>query len=242
MDQNLFAGLDRDLYTVREERSHEIFSKIYRATVKRVFSVAKFFAPRHNFFSMSTRSDYVQQAYLGVWSKLPSYNWVCRVCDLKFTTSWGFEIHGCQESKPKHRISEYANFVLWRAMKHYQRFHISSCRDERMCVGNNDFGFPNGWGQRDSYKYEYPYSSPPDVSDLLERKSALETVRDLVCLEADPVVKFFVEGCLDQQTTSEIYDTGLDVGLWADRRDAYRWLERAKGRGAFDPYQRALTE
>lgn len=227
--QNLFAGLDCDLHTVREERSHEIFSKIYKITVGRVFGIAKCFAPQHSFYSMSTRSDYVQQAYLGVWAHLPSYKWICGVCNLRFTNAWGFEIHGCK-AKPKHRISEYANFVLWRAMKHYRSFHIASCRDERMCSGL--------WRE---HKVQEPIWSL-DVEGLLERKAALETVRDLVCLETDPMVKFFIEGCLDQQTTTEIYDMGFDQGLWADRRDGYRWLSRAKERDAFTPYQRALTE
>jgi len=225
---NLFVGLDCELHTVREERSHKIFDHVYRSTINKVSNVAKRIAPwPHVFYSMSTTSDYVQEGYSGVWMHLENYKWICPMCGLRFSTAWGFQIHGCN-SQSKSTISEYASFVLRRAMKHYRVKHIADRRDER-----RNRSIPENWLE---------WISPIDVGDLVQRKATIDLVWDVVALEPDPIVRFFVESCLDYQSVSEIYDEGLGKGLWADRRDAWRWMCDARKRDAFAPYQRALAE
>lgn len=226
--KNLFRGLECELHAVREQKSHEIFADVYRQTVKRVGRVARGIAPRHCYFSMSECVDYVQEGYSGLWSHLESYRWICPRCGDRFTTVWGFDIHGCEVPEPKHTIAEYASFVTRRAMQHYQRRHIAGNRDERKAFGVAlpiaNLAFLN-----------------LDLDDLIERKDAIELVRDLACVESDHLIRFVVESTLDGQTMSEIYDDGLDRGVWRDRQAAYGWLVRAKTRGAFAAYAKALA-
>lgn len=245
MDQrNLFGGLDCQLHAVREERSHAIFADVYRQTVGRVDRAAKSIAPKHCFFSMSERTDYVQEGYSGLWAHLGSYRWICPRCGERFSSVWGFDIHGCKTPAPKHTISEYASFVTRRAMKHYQVRHIAACRDERNTTTEDPWVLAGEVrvSKEDLYVCRRKLlGMVSDPGDLVHRKAALDLVRDLIFLESDSIVRFFVESCLDRLTISEIYDEGLELGLWSNRRAAYRWLDRAKNRGAFVAYAEALN-
>lgn len=224
--RNLFCGLESELHAVREERSHTIFADVYEQTVHRVDRAAKAIAPKHCHFSMSERIDYVQEGYAGLWKNLDSYRWICPRCDSRYSSVWGFDVHGCKASKPKYEISEYASFVTRRAMKHYQIKHIRMRKDERKSIGVDFQEFS-----------KQPTSIWPfDTTDLVHQKTAIDLLRDMVCFESDDLIRFVVDGALNDEDGVEIRARGLELGMWQNQNQAYKWFHEARENKAFASY------